>query len=32
MVANTVLLPKLKEKVKLLEDELARLSKGSSPG
>ena len=30
MVANTILLPKLKEKLKLLEDELARLSKGNS--
>jgi UDP-3-O-[3-hydroxymyristoyl] glucosamine N-acyltransferase len=31
MVANTILLPKLKEKVKLLEDELAKLSRGNSP-
>lgn len=32
MVANTILLPKLKEKVKLLEDQLARLSKDNTAG
>jgi UDP-3-O-[3-hydroxymyristoyl] glucosamine N-acyltransferase len=32
MVANTILLPKLKEKVKLLEDELAKLSKSDVEG
>ena len=32
MVANTILLPKLKEKIKLLEDELGKLSRDSSAG
>ena len=31
MVANTILLPKLKERLKLLEDEIAKLSRGDSP-
>ena len=32
MVANTILLPKLKEKLKLLEEELSKLPKSNIPG